>query len=99
MGVLHGFSPLSWRAYKRDLGISSEIRTFSASSRPPSVRCLEGRDSAANTRETVMNMFTEQKDDLVDLGSVTAETKGLGSQGPIDFVTGLRQYDAGLSTD
>ncbi len=44
-----------------------------------------------------MNIQTDQKDDVVDLGAVTAETKGFGSKGLTDDMTGQRQYDAGLS--
>ncbi len=46
-----------------------------------------------------MNVHTDQNDDVIDLGAITAETKGFGSKGVLDEITGQRQYNAGLTAD
>lgn len=49
--------------------------------------------------ETVMKKETERCDDVVELGAVTVETKGIGNSGPPDGVAGLRQFQTGLSAE
>lgn len=46
-----------------------------------------------------MKKEIERCDDVVELGAVTVETKGVGNSGPPDGLAGLRQFQTGLSAE
>lgn len=43
--------------------------------------------------------MTEYKDDVIDLGAITTETRGIGNLGPVDHETGERYLFGGIQTD